>query len=182
MGTIKTTNIETITGSGTLTIGQSGETISIPSGVTFSNSGTVTGFGANTPVFHAYVNAAQSITSGVETKITLGGISLDTDSAFASSKFTVPSGKAGKYYLYGQAGYNSGTTWNIHFVKIYKNGAQIAKTSNRAEYDTLNNICIITNLSEGDYIELYVNQQSGSSQDIRTAAGECFLQGFKLIG
>jgi hypothetical protein len=34
MGTIKTTNIETITGSGTLTLGQSGETISIPSGAT----------------------------------------------------------------------------------------------------------------------------------------------------
>jgi hypothetical protein len=34
MGTIKTTNIETITGSGTLTLGQSGETITVPSGVT----------------------------------------------------------------------------------------------------------------------------------------------------
>jgi hypothetical protein len=30
MGTIKTTNIEPITGSGTLTLGQSGETITIP--------------------------------------------------------------------------------------------------------------------------------------------------------
>lgn len=46
MGTIKTTNIQSITGSGTVTIGQSGETISIPSGVTFTNSGTATGFGA----------------------------------------------------------------------------------------------------------------------------------------
>ena len=33
MGTLKTTNIQTITGSGTLTIGQSGETVEIPSGV-----------------------------------------------------------------------------------------------------------------------------------------------------
>lgn len=176
MSKLETNTIAPSTGT-TLTLGESGDTVVLGTGATQSGFG-----GANTPIFHAYVNSAQSITSGVETKITLGGISLDTDSAFASSKFTVPSGKAGKYYLYGQAGYNSGTTWNIHFVKIYKNGAQIAKTSNRAEYDTLNNICIITNLSEGDYIELYVNQQSGSSQDIRTAAGECFLQGYKLIG
>jgi len=34
MGTIKTTNIETITGSGTLTLGQSGETITTGTGVT----------------------------------------------------------------------------------------------------------------------------------------------------
>ena len=38
MGTIKTTNIETITGSGTLTLGQSGETITVPSGTTVNMS------------------------------------------------------------------------------------------------------------------------------------------------
>ena len=34
MGTIKTTNIQTITGSGTLTLGTSGETLALGSGVT----------------------------------------------------------------------------------------------------------------------------------------------------
>ena len=52
MGTIKTTNIQSITGSGTVTIGQSGETIDIPSGVTFDSTGaTVTGVLTNTPAF-----------------------------------------------------------------------------------------------------------------------------------
>jgi|TARA_R110002020_G_scaffold28636_1_gene91031 hypothetical protein len=45
MGTIKTTNIESISGSGTVTLGTSGETFNVPSGVTLSNSGTATGFG-----------------------------------------------------------------------------------------------------------------------------------------
>ena len=44
-GTLKVSNIETSSGSGTITLGQSGETISIPSGATISNSGTATGFG-----------------------------------------------------------------------------------------------------------------------------------------
>ena len=44
-GTLKVSNIETSSGSGTITLGQSGETISIPSGVTIANSGTATGFG-----------------------------------------------------------------------------------------------------------------------------------------
>ena len=38
MGTIKTTNIESISGSGTVTLGTSGETFNVPSGVTLSTS------------------------------------------------------------------------------------------------------------------------------------------------
>ena len=61
MGTIKTTNIETITGSGTLTLGQSGETISVPSGATINlSNATQTGVGGvNTPAFFAYLNSNQ---------------------------------------------------------------------------------------------------------------------------
>jgi len=44
-GTLKVSNIETSSGSGTITIGQSGETVTIPSGCTITNSGTATGFG-----------------------------------------------------------------------------------------------------------------------------------------
>ena len=80
MGTIKTTNIETITGSGTLTLGQSGETISIPtnttlgasgttitvpSGCTITNNGTQTGFGGNmTPAFSAQLNGGSVTLNG----------------------------------------------------------------------------------------------------------------------
>ena len=41
MGTLKTTNIQTITGSGTLTLGTSGETLALGSGVTVSGNGLV---------------------------------------------------------------------------------------------------------------------------------------------
>lgn len=44
-GTLKVSNIQTSSGSGTITLGQSGETITIPSGCTITNSGTQTGFG-----------------------------------------------------------------------------------------------------------------------------------------
>ena len=42
---IKSIEYKTSSGSGTITIGQSGETITIPSGCTITNSGTQTGFG-----------------------------------------------------------------------------------------------------------------------------------------
>ena len=42
-GTLKVSNIETSSGSGTITLGQSGETLSVPSGVTLDmSSGTMT--------------------------------------------------------------------------------------------------------------------------------------------
>ena len=47
-GTLKVGTITTSSGSGTITLGQSGETVSIPSGCTVTNSGTATGFGGIT--------------------------------------------------------------------------------------------------------------------------------------
>ena len=81
MGTIKTTNIETITGSGTLTLGQSGETVNIPSGVTITNNGTQTGFGGdNTPAWKAENSASnQSISHDSTTKLTFTSEIFDTD-------------------------------------------------------------------------------------------------------
>ena len=44
-GILKVGTITTSSGSGTITLGQSGETIAIPSGVTFTNNGTGSGLG-----------------------------------------------------------------------------------------------------------------------------------------
>jgi hypothetical protein len=44
-----------------ITLGDSGDTFTIPSGATITNSGTATGFGGtNTPAFKALMNATQS--------------------------------------------------------------------------------------------------------------------------
>ena len=58
MSKLETNQVDPATGT-TLTLGTSGDTIAIPSGVTIANSGTATGFGiaageANDPSFHAY--------------------------------------------------------------------------------------------------------------------------------
>ena len=51
MSKLETNQVDPATGT-TLTLGTSGDTITIPSGVTIANSGTATGFGGdNTPMF-----------------------------------------------------------------------------------------------------------------------------------
>ena len=45
MSEVKTNKISPVGANGTVTLGDSGDTITVPSGVTFTNSGTATGFG-----------------------------------------------------------------------------------------------------------------------------------------
>ena len=47
----------------TLTLGTSGDTINIPSGVTIANAGTATGFGGNTPQFMVVKTSSQTPTT-----------------------------------------------------------------------------------------------------------------------
>ena len=70
--------------------------------LTSNGSGTVTINNAalkNTPSFYVYLGSNQTISNATDTKITLDTEGWDTDSAFASNKFTVPSGEAGKYFF-----------------------------------------------------------------------------------
>ena len=93
MSTLETNLIQPSTGT-TLTVGASGDTITVPSGA------TVSGAIANTPAF-LVSNSANNTgkTDNTAVKLTYDTEVYDTDSAFASSKFTVPSGKAGKYFF-----------------------------------------------------------------------------------
>ena len=51
----------------------------------------------NTPAFLVAQSSSQSIAASTEVELTWGTEYVDTDNAFASNRFTVPSGKAGLY-------------------------------------------------------------------------------------
>ena len=185
MGTIKTTNIETITGSGTLTLGQSGETVNIPSGVTITNNGTQTGFGGdNTPAWKAENSASnQSISHDSTTKSTFTSEIFDTDSAYdaTNSKFVVPTGEGGKYLI--RVSYEMEVQTNPTYAYIYVNGSaadcsrfKMSSYSNKTE--------LILTLSAGDYVEGYTYQASGGTVNIlgKSGARGSVFEGFKLIG
>ena len=71
--------------SNTITIGASGDTTNIVG--TLQNNGSAVG-GTNTPAFMVKKNGSQSIANTTVTKITTWTEIYDTDSAFASDKFT----------------------------------------------------------------------------------------------
>jgi len=196
MGTIKTTNIETITGSGTLTLGQSGETISVPSGATLDLSNAIqTGVGGvNTPAFLVRRSSNQSISDATGTKIQFDTEVYDSASAFDSSsnyRFTVPSGQAGKYYFYGTVTISSeADSANVNSqVYIYKNGSIIAQYENNNNGNYPRTMAIPYTYSEtlsvGDYIEVYgycdVSTGTGPAIVGETTRHKSTFGGFKII-
>ena len=151
---------------------------------TFAFTGTVTGTPANTPAFGAYQSSNQSISNTTETIITLDTELYDTDNAFSSNTFTVPSNKSGKYFLYAQAG-KSGWGANRMFISIRKNDSvnlvqgEVSNTSS-SRYGVVN-VSILAQLAVGDAIVTRIYQDSGSTQVLSGNSERTFFYGYKII-
>jgi hypothetical protein len=179
----------------TITLGVSGDTINVPSGVTIANAGTATGFGdANAPAFRAIrTSSNQTISNATTTKIQFNGEDFDTDNAFDSStnyRFTVPSGEAGKYFFNMRVLVNSfsGGTGAGYYIKpmIYKNGSVVQQFQyydfRAGAKDMYGNVSVFLNLSVSDYVEGYIYNSSAdsNSKDIDDYLGFSCLEGFKV--
>ena len=164
-GILKVGTITTSSGSGSITIGQSGETITFPSGCTITNNGTQTGFGGvNTPavVVHGGTDAYGG--SNTWTKVQLDTELLDTESSFDTSNYRWTPQTAGKYIytlvVYGLSS-NAGNA-NLRGIVGYisKNGSDVQ--INEFDYKT-NDIrqaqCVTTATIDmngsSDYVEFY---------------------------
>ncbi len=187
MSTLKVDTILKRTGTGTITVGQSGDTISIPSGATLNSAGTNTLTGIdNTPSFGATASSTQSISNGGFVKVTLDTESWDTDSAFGSSKFTVPSGQDGKYHFTAGIHIQDHTSGRTQ-AAFYKNGSIVATNTGMGQFRNIHHEGDTTymymswngNLSATDYIELFCEQTGGSDENIMLGT---WLSGFKLTG
>ena len=193
MSKLETNQVDPATGT-TLTLGTSGDTIAIPSGVTIANSGTATGFAANTAEFLAYRGGSTQtgIADNVATKLQINTESYDPDGVYDNStnyRFTAPS--AGKYMLYTNIFiYDGSTDIETFNLMFYKNGSKYSQTywqknsGGRLKYAPLS-LTEVANLSTSDYIEVYaiVNTVDGGTTDLEHASGVIgnYFGGYKLI-
>ena len=165
-----------------LEIGSSGDTITIPSGATITNNGTQTGFGgANTPMFHAFQNSVQTVGENSDIKIVNFNEVTDTNSAFASNRFTVPSGEGGKYIIYGCVSFASDVVYP--HAELYVNGSGALNGEGLVgNMGSTMRSCFtlrMLTLSAGDYVEIYTFKGSGNTNT--EASGRTFFGGYKLI-
>ena len=191
MSTLETNLVQPSTGT-TLTLGASGDTITIPSGATITNSGTATGFPDNTPSFKAHLASNQTISNDTFTKAALATEVWDTDSAWDTSnyRFTVPSGEGGKYVFTARFLFYYLANEDRFEARFYKNGSSLGGSTFRETGSTSsaaqqvdNSSTIVVNLSAGDYIELFVKHNEGGNQTLYGPNnGDTSLTGYKLIG
>jgi len=172
MGTIKTTNIEPIADNGTVTLGSSGDTFTLGSGVVQSN--------LNYPAFCANMSANQSLTNLTITKVQFDTEILDTDGYYDNTtnyRFTPL--VAGKYLVTAQTTVD-GDPGEVRLVQTYirKNGSTYVGRalinyhgSGDAEGGTTNASAIVDMNGSTDYLEAmsYADIQSGSANVV---AGE----------
>ena len=145
--------------------------------------------GDNTPAFMAVMGSDDSLANSTFTKATFDTEVFDTDSAFASNKFTVPSGEGGKYLFVSHIlCYDIDDTNRVE-GRIYKNGANsggastgsqtVRWYSGGANFQMDMTFTTILDLSATDYIELYVMQTNGDTQ---TLYRDTWFAGYKLNG
>jgi hypothetical protein len=142
------------TGSGTMTLAgpstNSNQTVTIPDA-----TGTMMVSG-NMPAFSAYASGNQSLTSATWTKILFDTEEFDTNSNFASSRFTPT--VSGYYQINGVSNGGNSATITRSMVQIYKNGTGY-KYGNDSSPTGTNGVAMVSSIvyfnGTTDYVEIY---------------------------
>ena len=148
------------------------------------------GIGGNmTPAFAVKNASDQSISNASSTKVTLGTEILDSNNAFASDKFTVPSGEAGRYLIMAQISISCTSDTRRVQGNVYKNGSSLNELEAKLHMNTSNindgqisfSITGVLDLAVSDYLELYGLGYTTSGGSLKFPAGFCTLAGIKII-
>ena len=142
--------------------------------------------GANTPIVRAVPSGNQAISASTNTTVVFNTEVIDTDSAFASNTFTVPSGKAGKYYVSVTIIADTDTDDSLQRVQIRKNTSTNVGYANYRMSGTADNtitVFCIVDLAESDTIlvNYYSYSVTSSIRSNAEYAGGTSLNIFKLI-
>jgi len=187
MSVLEVNKLTPLANNGTVTMGDSGDTISIPSGVTIANAGTATGFGgANTPAFHATMSGDQNLSNDTDTKINFNTEVFDTNNNYNTSNFRFTPTVAGKYFFIFSMLISSGSGIGVVQPKLKKNGSDALITRNAHFYGAAQQSYMISGIiscdGSSDYIEAFGAQNSGSTKPVIATVTSSFFQGYKLIG
>ena len=176
MSTLEVNTISPISGSSDVTLGGSSKNIKFASGTTVdfnTNTPTVSGLSAasapNTPYWSARGSGLQTINHATDSQAILDSEIVDSDSAFASNTFTVPSGKAGKYFIWFQADlYDADSDITNFTLSIKINGTIKSRVytdfgSGSVPSHAGNSIYCIEDLSVGDAVTYYAYMSTNNA-------------------
>ena len=154
---------------------------------TYDFTGTVTGAGENnTPIVRAFPSSNQTVSYNSYTTIVFDTEIVDTDNAFASNTFTVPSGKGGKYFVNVQVVSNDATAGALERLNIKVNGSEKGSGNYWKQNNDDHSLILsgIFDLSAGDTVLATYFTYAGGNSTIKSnsnyVGGTC-IDIFKLI-
>jgi len=184
MSTLKVNLVEPRSAT-TLTLGASGDTVDIPAGATIDATGaTITGWPsagtANQPNFQMQSSADLTWVNSGYTKIPLSTLMWESDSGSCDTttnyRFTVPTGKGGKYFLNHMMPLPDGGNG---YVKILKNGTELNNFwyTWASNFGGLKQFSMATSaeLAAADYLEWWVYSNVND-----TVNGYYFIEGWRI--
>ena len=172
-----------------LQVGDSGDTITIPSGATITNSGTATGFGMSNlaPFFSARQTNNQQLLNSTMTKIQFPTEIADSGSVYDnSSNYRFTPGVVGKYFIGANVTIKDTGDGNKFQMAMYENGSNMnpGQASFMIRNGANDNLTVggswlldVDNTS--DYYEIYCLHNKGSTQELRGDFFNNFF-GFKI--
>jgi len=174
----------------TVTLGDSGDTFTIPSGATITNSGTATGFGNNyfgTTGFSAYIGSTQTVTSGAQVTLTFNTERYDLGSNFNTSTYAYTPPTAGYYLFNLGASFRGGANTNLGRcnLSIAKGGSTYMDWEKDFSASYVLNagtaISKIIHCTNTDAITVFVNvtDQSGNPSVLGTTTNSYF-EGYRV--
>ena len=153
--------------------------------MTSDGSGNLTTQKTLYPAFHVRLSSDFSVADSTVTTIQYSNEVFDTDSAFNTSnyRFTVPSGKAGKYHFYHCIRLRDDTATRLLSI-LNVNG------TNSSHYESENGSgtrpsaggSVTLDLSVGDYVEHAAFHNTGATDVLLGTAGpnDTFFGGFRI--
>lgn len=123
-----------------------------------------------TQVAQYTAGGAQSIGTGSYTKITFPTVIFDPSSIWSTVNNRFTATIAGFYRIGSVIGFAGGLTSSNVSVYVYKNGSPYLVLSQiTGNIDAIGGNCLVQ-LAVGEYVEIFVRQQSGSNQTIETTS------------
>ena len=162
-----------------LTIGSSGDTVALTSGVVQSN--------LMYPAWSAHLSADTSVANATATKLPFNTELIDTDNAYDNStnyRFTVPSGKDGNYYVHASVRNGTSTDFDSFYLYVKKNGSDFLFASMVNGFRETREINNVVPLVAGDYLEAFVYHSAGGSINMTGSSTTPFathFSGHRLI-
>jgi hypothetical protein len=183
MSTLEVNTVKPISGSNTITLGESGDTIALASGASQT-------LAVNKPAFRATRPSNQTLTDASNTKIQFNSEDFDTDNCYDSTtnyRFTPTS--SGKYVVTATIRFLSDANSRIATTNIlfFKNGSEHSNypcnyRDNNHNGITMHRTDIISFNGTSDYLEVYGNCDVDSGGIVACGGSTTTFIAYRIIG